>query len=171
MEKRYLIKEQGECDPGIVLTGTITESELIRRLNLIDRLRFANTSEPWDWDIGIDILLHGTEKEQSQCPSGNPSMVYTEKEQPQVAKYCHIDAQSSRICERGTKSCIVQHIPDHLGAGRGIDEPEVIEPPKPTHKEWEEWVENMPSHSMSTRMEWEEKMKDWFLTMPGVPKE
>jgi hypothetical protein len=43
--------------------------------------------------------------------------------------------------------------------------------PKTTRKEWEEWVERMPSHSMSTRMEWEEKMKDWFLTMPIVPKE
>ena len=42
---------------------------------------------------------------------------------------------------------------------------------EPTRKEWEEWTENMPSHSMSTRMQWEGKMKAWFLTMPGIPKE
>jgi hypothetical protein len=40
----------------------------------------------------------------------------------------------------------------------------------PTRDEWEEWVENMPSHNMFTRMQWEEKMKQWYLTMPGVPK-
>ena len=39
----------------------ITESELIRRLNLIDHRRFTNLTEAWDWDKGISILLQGKE--------------------------------------------------------------------------------------------------------------
>ena len=66
MEKRYLIKEQGECDPGIVLTGTITESELDNRLTAIYKLvRWGLPDrEGMFLENAKNILLNGVVKEE-----------------------------------------------------------------------------------------------------------
>ena len=66
MEKRYLIKEQGECDPGIVLTGTITDPELDNRLIAIYKLVRWGLPE-WKGmflENAKNILLHGEKKEE-----------------------------------------------------------------------------------------------------------
>ena len=43
--------------------------------------------------------------------------------------------------------------------------------PKPTRKDWEEWIDKMPNLQMRTIADWQMDIKRWFLTMPIVPKE
>ena len=168
MEKRYLIKEQGECDPGIVLTGTITETELKKRLSAIV-LSQQGWGPPDTWDEAIDVLLHGTERDQPPQPEAD-----YQKALLTIASYdsgngcCQFGCDCPTIAKEALKIGPVTEKEQPNTDYFGYPIPKQAEP---TRKEWEEWVENMPSHSMSTRMEWEEKMKDWFLTMPGVPKE
>jgi hypothetical protein len=206
-----------------------TESELKKRLPAIWDI--LSRDYPDRLDRAIDILLHGTEKEQPKtlenrpCPAvleqgvcfaGNsdPSCKIckdnydkkgTEKEQPSPED---IRRTRGTIVPDGTENeqpfpmdpvlwlkmhgkesdefgtMIDSHLPPpqperksgnsrlvYDKATRTIKQ----EPPKPTRKEWEEWVDKFPWFYEDDEAEgcanhWTKEVRKWFLTMPGVPK-
>jgi hypothetical protein len=158
MEKRYLIKEQGECDPGIVLTGTITESELKRRLSKL-QYESARSTAPLSWDEQIYILLHGEGKEPFERASEEPYKPFPGPDD--------ILAMRGKKLQAEFTNCI-------------FDGP----PPEP-FKSWSEWEVSKPRRfvtirangikklSTPTRKEWAHNLADaiYYRASPDILSE
>ena len=104
------------------------------------------------WTISEDELKRRLLTIRSNGPMtwDNELSILLHGEGEKVPEGCIVNPVLSRVCERGTKSCGVYHKPS----------------PTPTREEWEKWIVRMPSFYREMNV-----VREWFLSMPIVPKE
>ena len=103
------------------------------------------------WTISKDELIRRLNIICDEMHSPSRSIdILLNGEGEKVPEGCIVNPVLSRVCERGTKSCGVYHQPSTT----------------PTRTEWEEWIVRMPSFYRELNV-----VREWFLSMPCVPKE
>lgn len=119
----------------------VPESELIKRLIEIARLYYPSDIE----EKGIDILLHGEPLEAAR------KLIECE-EMPADIREASVKAVNRMLDKR-----------DLWGGGMMPSEA------RPTRTEW---AEKMPRQMLFEEWhQWADAFCEWFLTMPGIPKE